>query len=171
MKPVVPPFIRKEGFGTLGLDFDQPSLPPPVALTPVTWGAWLTIILLFSGVLGIIWSLARRYQRHGPRRAALQALHNIDSNDAQGMHEVLVLLKTLALDSYERTQVAALSGARFVAFLMQSAPQAGFDGPAGSALILLAERGGAALDVRARSELVAASARWITDHRAGGLRG
>lgn len=168
MKPVVPPFMRKEGFGTLGLDFDQPPLPPPVELRPVTWGAWLTLIVLLAGLFWIGWVLARHAQRGRPRRAALRALRCIDTSDSSRMYELLPLLKTLALDSYARSQVAALSGARFVAFLIESAPRSGFDGPAGEALILLAEQGGAALTVPARNQLVAASARWIKSHHAGG---
>lgn len=166
MKPVVPPFIKKDGFGTLGLDFDQPALPHPIELGPVTVGAWLTLLLLSAMVAFGVYLALRHHARRAPRRYALRELKRLQKqSEAAALEAVLVLVKAVALDTFGRAQVASLSGARWRAFLIHSAPNAGFEGVAGEALITIAERGAVQVDARSRAALFHASAQWIRRHR------
>jgi hypothetical protein len=166
MKPVVPPFQRGGGFGTLGSSFEQPALPAAASWQPATWGAWLSIVL-FAAALGFAgWRLFRSYRRRAPRRAGLRELASLQgSTDPRALSRFLVVLKTVALSSYGRERVAALSGERWRAFLVETSPAAGFDQAAGEALVRLAERGPDSVTLEARAALWVAGRSWIRDHR------
>jgi len=166
VKPVVPPFVTKDGFGTLGLDFDQPGLPLEVSLCPATAGAWLTLLFLTALVLMGVYLGVRHYRRRAPRRKALRELELLQKQpEPQALETLLVLLKALALESFGRKRVASLSGARWRAFLMKSAPNAGFEGAAGEVLLTIGEQGPALVDAAARKALFVASGHWIRQHR------
>jgi len=170
MTPVVPPFQVGEGFGTLGSSFQQPTLPEPVSWTPATFGAWATLAVLALGVLALVALGIVRFRKRAPRRAALRELASLERRAADpatrtaALERLAVLLKSTALASFGRLRVAALSGERWRAFLAETAPSAGFAGPAGAALVRLSERGAAAVDNA--EPLFAASRAWLRQHRA-----
>jgi Domain of unknown function (DUF4381) len=172
MKPVLPPFQRGGGFGTLGSSFLEPTLPEPISLAPVTWGAWLTLLLLCAGlVLGAL-TLWRQWTRREHRRAArreLGALREAWQRAPQAARESVLeklppLLKGCALGSFERARVAPLAGRSWLDFLRSTGPDAGFDGTPGEALLMLCERGAPAVDDAAVPALFSAAERWIARH-------
>lgn len=171
MKPVVPPFARHGGFGTLGSSFEEPKLPAPVTWTPGTVGAWLTLSLVFLALLALLGRTLLRYRRRAPRRAALRELGRLEpvlrdaSERGAALERLAILIKSVALASFGRARVAALSGQRWRAFLVETAPNAGFEGPAGETLLLLGERGAGSVDEARTRALLAASRSWIRRHR------
>jgi Domain of unknown function (DUF4381) len=171
MKPVVPPFQRGGGFGTLGTSFLEPGLPEAVSLAPATLGAYLTLALLVAAIASALWQLVRRHQRRRHRRqarrelAALEQAWSAASEARSALLERLPrLLKGCALGSFERARVAPLSGSAWLAFLRSTAPGAGFEGAPGETLLRLCERGAPAVDDAAVPALFAVSARWIASH-------
>ena len=172
MKPVVPPFQRGGGFGTLGTSFLEPALPESVSLVPATWGAYLTLALLVAVIASALWQLVRHHQRRGHRRdarrelAALQRAWSSAAREARAaqLERLPRLLKGCALGSFARARVAPLAGNAWLAFLRSTAPGAGFEGAPGEALLRLCERGAPAVDDAVVPALFAVSARWIARH-------
>jgi hypothetical protein len=104
------------------------ALPPPVSWWPQTWG--------WAGLLGLLlilaaWLTARgvkRYRANRYRRDALAELDRLErmlSDDDLGL-ALPALLKRVALAAWPRAEVAALSGADWVAFLRAHGGMAGF---------------------------------------------
>ena len=170
MTPVVPPFQRGGGFGTLGSSFKQPVLPEPVSWAPSAPGAWITLGLLALGLLGAGWLALQRYRRRAPRRAALRVLGRLEAKPSS-LPELARLLKAVALASFPRPRVAPLSGEPWRAFLIATSPGSGFEGTAGEALVTLGERGAEAVSATAVAPLFAAARSWITRHRAAAPAG
>lgn len=169
MKPSTPPFAR-EAFGTLGSSFEQPSLPESVSWSPSTPGAWITLGFVALALLTAVWRLLRRYRRRAPRREALRALRRLERR-AASLTEVAVLLKVVALSSFDRPRVAPLSGEPWRAFLVATGPGSGFEGLAGDALITLGTHGTGALSEEAIAPLFAAAQNWIQRHRVSKTEG
>jgi hypothetical protein len=174
MKPVLPPFQRGGGFGTLGTSFLEPSLPAPISLSPATWGAWSTLALALLGVVWLATYLLRRHKRSRHRLLARRELSALRSQwcagAAQARPELLErlprVLKGCALHSFERRRVAPLSGAAWLAFLRDTAPGAGFEGETGEALVTLSERGAPFVADAAVPALFNAAESWVRRHRA-----
>lgn len=167
MKPETVPFLRNEGFGTLGSGFEEPELPPLVSLAPATTGAWLSLALLASLTLvGFAFAL-RRYQRRAPRRAAAKELRRLLTTPAAEakLDRAQVILKACAMHSFGRTRVAALSGQRWVEFLAQTGPSAGFSGRVAAACVTLSERGAAHVSSEDATALLLAAEKWAKGHR------
>jgi hypothetical protein len=172
MKPVLPPFQRGGGFGTLGTSFFEPALPAPISLAPATLGAWLTLALLGASLLLAAGALARRAARRRHRRAARRELSALQARWASAAKETRppllehlpLVLKGCALGSFARVRVAPLAGRAWLAFLRETAPGAGFEGAAGEALAALCERGAPAVPDAAVPELFAAAQRWVARH-------
>jgi hypothetical protein len=172
MKPVLPPFQRGEGFGTLGSSFVEPGLPPAIALTPATWGAWLSLVLLALGAVWLAARLVRRQRSTRHRRVARRELGALRvawqrasaDERARTLERLPLLLKGCALGSFERSRVAKLAGDAWLAFLRSTAPGAGFEGPAGDALVTLCERGAAAVTESSVPALFSATDRWLARH-------
>ena len=172
MKPVLPPFQRGGGFGTLGSSFLEPTLPAPISLAPATWGAWLTLVLLALGAAALLVALVRRRARGRHRRLArreLLALRKVwqdAAHEARGsaLEGLPRLLKGCALGSFERGRVASLAGVAWRDFLRATAPGAGFEGAPGEALVALCERGAPAVSEALVPGLFAAAERWVVRH-------
>jgi Domain of unknown function (DUF4381) len=172
VSPVLPPFQRGEGFGTLGSSFVEPTLPPAISLAPATWQAWLTLVLLGLGVVALAaWLVRRKAQRRYRRQArrelrALQTAWRSAAGEARGrtLERLPLVLKGCALGSFERTRVAALSGRAWLEFLRKTAPAAGFQGATGEALAALCERGAPGVPETSVPALFAAAERWIAGH-------
>jgi len=168
MTPVVPPYRRGGGFGSLGVRFREVLEPPAVHLRPETFGAWLTLGLPTAAVLAgfawLVWRAVRR--RH--RRAAERELRALDARfrrDPSVLEEVPALLKSCALTSFERAKVASLSGERWIAFLSATGG-APFGEAASRALLTITTRGAAAVSQADAANLFLGARAWIRRHRA-----
>ena len=172
MNPVVPPFQRGEGFGTLGSSFLEPGLPAAISLAPETWGAWLTLALAVVACGWLVSRLVRRVVGRAHRRQArrellaLRKAWQTAAADARrsALERLPLVLKGCALASFERRRVASLSAGPWRDFLRETAPGAGFEGVAGDALVALCQRGAAAVDDGAVPSLFSAADAWIARH-------
>lgn len=102
--------------------------PPPPSWWPPAPGWWLLAALALAAVAGAVVVLIRRRRRAKPVRAALAELEAIfaaldDGGELHRVQSVSTLLKRVALLRYPRTEVAALSGERWVTFLQNTAPR------------------------------------------------
>lgn len=77
----------------------------------------------------------------------------------------LVILKACALQSFGRARVAALSGQKWVDFLAQTAPSAGFSGRVAAACVTLSEQGAAHVSTEDATALLLAAEKWTKVHR------
>jgi uncharacterized protein DUF4381 len=169
--PVVPPYRRGGGFGSLGLRFAEVSEPAPVPLGPQTLGAWLTLAAVaLALVLALAWLVRRHVQRRYRRLAerelrALEAAWAASANTLQALEPVPALLKRCALQGFARPQVASLSGVAWLRFL--DATGAGpFGEAAGRALLAITTRGPSAVAPADAPRLFAAARTWVRRHRA-----
>ncbi len=148
-------------------------LPDPVAWTPQTAGWW---ILLGAAVVLAAWavrSTLRRRRANRYRRIALARLARIEASlgDPAGrpgaVAELSVLIKWTALAFRPRSEVAALSGERWLRFLDDSYGGRGFTEGPGRLLPTLAYapagRGGAVADAEVTA-LVGLIRLWIRRH-------
>ena len=98
-------------------------LPDPVSWVPRTtgWYAVLGLVLLAAAYWVYRW--VRGYRANRYRRSALAALKGIEqklqrtTNRAAALAEIPALLKWTALSAYSRSDVACLSGEKWLAFL------------------------------------------------------
>ncbi len=100
--------------------------PPPIPLTPQTWG-WVVLAVVASVLLFLLlrWA-ARRHRARAYRRAALRELTEAHNDPALAA----TILRRAALSAYPRDKVASLSGADWLAFLDRKFPGSGFaNGP------------------------------------------
>jgi hypothetical protein len=170
LTPVIPPYRRGGGFGSLGVRFKEVFEPPAISFAPATLGAWLSIAVLVLVLLaGTVW-LAWRYGRRRHRREALRELSALSAvwlqkHERVALEAVPPLLKRCALQSFERSKVASLSGERWVAFLTLTGP-APFGDAAARALLAITTRGASAVDAANAPSLFASSRIWIRRHRA-----
>ncbi|MBC9175679.1 DUF4381 domain-containing protein [Pseudoroseomonas ludipueritiae] len=153
MNPDLPPMPSLEKMQDI-------LLPPPVPLWPAT-PAWAFLGLLLLGLLlAFLWRMWRRWRRDAWRRAAR---HAVEEASARGDWAALpALIKRAALAAHPRSEVAALSGEAWAAWLNRSAPRARLRPEEARALAMIAYRPAAA-------ELaLAAARRWLEFHdRAG----
>lgn len=108
------------------------QLPDPISFElPIeVWLAGLSIVILISSVI-VIWSLKKRssFVRNKPKREALAMLKQLKLKYDQGLPmtqviaEISILLRRVALVYYSRSEVAGLSGAKWMAFLQRTAKQ------------------------------------------------
>lgn len=171
MTPVVPPYRRGGGFGSLGVRFREVVDPPALALRPETLGAWLTLGLLVAAIAAAIGWLSYRYWRRRYRRAAerelllLQAAFNAQHEPLAALEAVPAVIKRCALHGFAREKVAPLSAERWVAFLSTTS-RTGFASAAGSALVTIATRGASAVTAEEAAQLFGAARTWIRGHHA-----
>jgi hypothetical protein len=119
-------------------------LPEAVSWWPPGLGWWLLPPLL-GALLWVVWRLGRYWRlrrRAGAlRRAALRELDAVEadyraSGDARlALAAISVLLKRFALSIAPRSQVAALTGQRWLQWLRQRCDAPVFAGPATTALL------------------------------------
>lgn len=138
-------------------------VPPPSPWWPPAPGWWILAAAFLVAIAILGWMAARRYRANAYRREALAALADI-SPVATSAAEVSAILKRTALVAYPRTQVASLTGERWLAFLDRTGRTDAFSrGPAAQ---LAQAAFGAPL--RDGAAALAASRRWVKQHRAEG---
>ncbi len=98
-------------------------LPAPVNWMPQTIGWYAVIGLILLAVACWFYGRLRRFRKNRYRRLALEELAVIKQelqqpeNRAKALAEIPVLLKRTALSAFPRSEVASLSGERWLAFL------------------------------------------------------
>jgi len=150
-----------EGLGLvelIGLLEDVPE-PPEIALTPQTPG-WIVvgILALVSVVLALRW-VWRRRRANAYRRAALEAL-DVSQDDPVAIASIL---RRAALVAYPRSEVAALDGDRWLAFLDGTYPGSGFVNGPGSVIATAPYR-----PERASPEARRVASEWVRKHKVSG---
>jgi hypothetical protein len=98
-------------------------LPAPVSWVPQTLG-WYAVFGLIVALVGWwVYGRLRRFRKNRYRRFALAELAAIERNlqrperRAKALAEIPVLLKGAALSAFPRSEVAGLSGERWLVFL------------------------------------------------------
>jgi hypothetical protein len=97
--------------------------PPPIGWWPPAPGWWLLAALACIALLVLVWLLVRRYRARAYRRQALAQLAQLRADyqreqDSQGyLAGANALLKSVALLAFPRRDVAAGSGADWLALL------------------------------------------------------
>lgn len=143
-------------------------LPPPVSWWPPAPGWWLlaALLLLTLCVFGLWCARRCRYRRY--RRVALRQLHALyrqwqdEHDDLRFALATNRLLKQCALQSFPQHDVAALSGADWLAFLDRQLRRPRFTDPDLRGLASLYQPTPPRL---AADALYAAAAHWIRRHR------
>lgn len=97
--------------------------PLPIGWWPPAPGWWLLAVLLLVALLALGWYLIRRYRANAYRRRALAQLAQLGlqyqqhRDELQFLADTNALLKSVALVAYPRREVAASTGADWLAFL------------------------------------------------------
>jgi hypothetical protein len=115
-------------------------LPGGVSWWPPAPGWWLSLALLL-GAAAVLWYW-RRYgsARRSLYRQTLQELERIENrfgqkdNERQVLENLSVLLRRVAVSRHPRTQVASLTGRRWLEFLDSVSGGTGFSGGPGRIL-------------------------------------
>ncbi|SAK66759.1 DUF4381 domain-containing protein [Caballeronia ptereochthonis] len=146
-------------------------LPAPVSYAPQTIG-WVFVALLLGALaLACAWIAWRRHEKSRYRREALAELARIEARlsdeatRAAALAQIAPLVKRTALAAAPREQVAALSGASWLAYLRKT--HTAFDDESGVLLYMASyapdER--LAAVTREKAERLAQAARnWIEHH-------
>ncbi len=97
----------------------------PVPWIPQTAGWFVAVAWLLVVVVLIAWNSLQTWRRRRYRREALAILDRIaargDQDPAVAAQQVAAVLKRTALAAYSRSEVAALHGDEWIAFLCRSA--------------------------------------------------
>jgi hypothetical protein len=97
--------------------------PPPVSWSPQTWGWAAVAVALLAAASWALWRWLRWRQANRYRAEALEELSKLEAglDDAKtrplALAAIPPLLKRVALAAWPRPEVAALSGAPWIAFL------------------------------------------------------
>lgn len=112
---------------------------PPPELWPPAPGWWLLAVLLLAVLLvAVAWGW-RRYREYRFRRKVLHEIDQIsnrysETNSADYLSEIGVLLRRIALQRYPAEQVASLTGGDWLQFLDSTGGDGGFSNGVGRVL-------------------------------------
>jgi hypothetical protein len=134
----------------------EPHEPPPVAMTPQTWGWAVLAALLALALVWFGWRAWRRWRANAYRRAALAELAAAGDDPAR----VAEILRRAALAAWPRERVGSLTGREWLAFL-DATGGTGFVAGPGAALVEAPYRRGDS-PVPGLGEV---AARWVRRHR------
>jgi hypothetical protein len=132
-------------------------LPPAVALWPPAPGWWVVaaVAVVSTAILSV--AAVVRHRRNAYRREALHALDNVDPGG------ISTILKRAALAAWPREQVAALTGAAWLAFLDRTGRTNAFTQGAGRHIEALAF--GGTIEGASADAARAAARAWVRGHR------
>ena len=157
-----------QNFGNyvLGKDFVELTSPDAISWLPQTPGWWFVgaVIVVWSAHAG--WRRGVQWYRDRYRREASRRLIQLEQQrqEPDWLAELNRLLKLTALAAYSRETVARLSGLEWVEFLNAQCPEPLFSAQLEKCLAQ-GIYGGHALSAADTSALIAASRRWIVEHR------
>lgn len=139
------------------LDLLEPAPePPPVSWMPQTIGwVWLGLALVVLTALALRRVLAHR-RATAYRRAALAELDAAGDDPA----EIASILRRTALAGYPRTDVVALSGTDWLAFLDRTLPGTGFTNGPGRIVATAPYKA-----AEPEPDLAALARQWVRHHR------
>jgi Domain of unknown function (DUF4381) len=145
------------------------AVPQPVSWLPQTWG-WALVAALFAlAIVAILIHRVRLYRANAYRREALGLLDGMEGKlqDAaereQALRDLAEVLKRTALGGWGRADVAALSGAAWVAFLEEHGDRQGGHGLA--ALLDDGEyRNGSGAVPPTSDDILSSARNWIRRH-------
>lgn len=100
--------------------------PTPVSWAPQTWGWAALALILLALAAWAVWRAVACYRANAYRRAALAELDRAGDDPAL----IAEILRRTALKAYPRTDVASLTGERWLRFLDAHAKAGGFAGGA-----------------------------------------
>ncbi len=116
--------MAAEGVSNSGLEkLHEILMPEPVSWVPQTIGWYAVFGLILFGIGWWVYGRLRRFRENQYRRLALDELAVIEQElqrpekRAKVLTEIPVLLKGTALSAFPRSEVAALSGGGWLAFL------------------------------------------------------
>jgi hypothetical protein len=133
----------------------------PISFTFAAPGWQFLLGFLLVGITVWIWVKIRRYHKNAYRRAALKKMDELAA-EPDGMRQLLILLKVVALSVYGREQVAKLSGQAWIDFLDQHTKNPLFaDKVDVFAAILYRNE---AIQAEERDALLRAAKMWILSH-------
>jgi outer membrane lipoprotein SlyB len=133
------------------------ALPPAVSLWPPAPGWWIIAAAGLAAAAILSAAALARYRRNAYRREALRQL------DTVAFGAISAVLKRTALAAWPREQVAALTGAAWLAFLDRTGRTTAFTEGAGRHIETLAF--GGAVDGQAADAARAAARAWVRAHR------
>ena len=124
-------------------------IPDPPAFWPPAPGVWVALGIVVAIALLVGWRLYERRKRNAYRKAGLLLLDGVRT-----AHDVVVVMKRVALAAFPREQVASLYGNEWAAFLHATCPRSDF-----SALITTGA------DTEPDQALIELAEVWIRRHR------
>ena len=160
--PELPPAFGNYALG----DMAEVVAPAGIDWLPQTpgWYVVFALVLLFAARRAL--RVLRHWYRNRYRREALRRLQGLQAGDDSITlaRDANTLLKLTAMTAYSRTEVASLTGREWVEWLNGQCPGAVFDE---RQALVLAEGSyrALAIDAQARTSLLGAIGRWITEHR------
>lgn len=145
---------------------DMP-LPAPVSLWPQTWPSRILLVVVLLGLVVGTVRVIHHWRVNRYRRQALSELRGIEARSgalspADLARALASLLRRTALAAFPRDEVAALSGAAWLAFLDRTDTARTFSQGPGRALEIATY--GPAASADAKGQIQAARA-WIRGHR------
>lgn len=147
--------------------------PPPVPWWPPAPGWYWVLGFVLVVILVLVLRFFIHWQRNRYRREALAELARYQAAGAAGQRVKVIaslagLLKRTALSAWPRTQVAALNGPDWFAFLNRTGGAGRFGSGAGALLEGAAydSRQAQSLDDAQTAELVELVRHWLKHHRA-----
>lgn len=97
-------------------------IPPAIGWWPLASSVWISLILLLSITVALIWYFRLRHKQRLYRRVAIQYLNLIDQADDQAfLTEINRLLKQVAITTYGRQTCAHLDHQAWLEFLQSKA--------------------------------------------------
>lgn len=148
--------------------------PALIGWWPLAPGWWAVLILLALAIIILGYHLLKRYRANTYRRLGLAQLEairssfnraaDVDSPVQGAVRDTNALLKTVALRTFPRHDIAALSGEAWLSFLNETRRSESSDSKFSTAFANAAYRAHAPeLDI---DQLFQASKNWIKKHRA-----
>lgn len=133
-------------------------VPDPVSLLPQTVGWIVLCVFLFAALAAWAVFAWRRYRKNAYRREALALI------DSTPLTELPALVKRVALATAPRTDVAALTGDAWLAYLDRTYGGDGFTNGPGRLMATVSFEP-APEELRVATDLRSLAALWIRKHR------